>query len=243
MVRAPTASPSVRWLAWQGLTGPWWPVCCRVTAPRWAGPTLPRRPTPCRPGRCGWPPTSTRRCPRRAGWRPATAPWWRPSGRRPAWSPWSWASRTRRLYDLSAQVLGVRPEQTLAIGDRLDTDIAGANAAGMPSLLVLTGVHGVREAARATASERPRYLATDLRALADPYAEAVRSGDGWSCGGARAEVGVDGTVHAGRRGIARRAAALRGRSAVGRGRRTAPSCPALTTRRGTGWSMRWPGEV
>ena len=99
------------------------------------------------------------------------------------------------LYDLSAQVLGVGPEQTLAIGDRLDTDIAGANAAGMPSLLVLTGVHGVREAARATAPERPRYLATDLRALADPYAEAVRSGDGWSCGGARAEVGVDGTVH------------------------------------------------
>ena len=99
------------------------------------------------------------------------------------------------LYDLSAQVLGVGPEQTLAIGDRLDTDIAGANAAGMPSLLVLTGVHGVREAARATASERPRYLATDLRALADPYAEAVRSGDGWSCGGVRAEVSVDGTVH------------------------------------------------
>ena len=99
------------------------------------------------------------------------------------------------LYDLSAQVLGVGPEQTLAIGDRLDTDIAGANAAGMPSLLVLTGVHGVREAARATVPERPRYLATDLRALADPYAEAVRSGDGWSCGGARADVGVDGTVH------------------------------------------------
>ncbi len=99
------------------------------------------------------------------------------------------------LYDLSAQVLGVGPEQTLAIGDRLDTDIAGANAAGMPSLLVLTGVHGVREAARATAAERPRYLAMDLRALADPYAEAVRSGDGWSCGGGRAEVGVDGTVH------------------------------------------------
>lgn len=99
------------------------------------------------------------------------------------------------LYDLSAQVLGVGPEQTLAIGDRLDTDIAGANAAGMPSLLVLTGVHGVREAARAAGAERPRYLAMDLRALAEPYSEAVPSGDGWSCGGARAEVGVDGIVH------------------------------------------------
>jgi HAD superfamily hydrolase (TIGR01450 family) len=99
------------------------------------------------------------------------------------------------LYDLSAQVLGVAPDETLAIGDRLDTDIAGANAAGMPSLLVLTGVHGLREAARATAAERPRYLAMDLRALAEPYAEAVPSGGGWSCGGARAELGEDGTVH------------------------------------------------
>ena len=35
----------------------------------------------------------------------------------------------------------------------------------------------------------------DLRALAEPYTEPVPSGDGWSCGGARAEVGEDGTVH------------------------------------------------
>ena len=141
------------------------------------------------------------------------------------------------LYDLSAQVLGVGPEQTLAIGDRLDTDIAGANAAGMPSLLVLTGVHGVREAARATAAERPRYLATDLRAVGRP----VRRG-----GAVRRWVVVWGSPGRGgrrrhsaprRRGIARRAAALRGRSAVGRGRH-GHRCPALTTRRGTGSRCR-----
>ena len=98
------------------------------------------------------------------------------------------------LYDLSARVLGVTAEQTLAIGDRLDTDIAGANAAGMPSLLVLTGVHGLRDLALAAKAERPRYVAMDLRALHEPYAEAVQERGGWSCGDARAEADGHGMV-------------------------------------------------
>ncbi|KUI41984.1 HAD family hydrolase [Mycobacterium sp. IS-1590] len=56
----------------------------------------------------------------------------------------------------------------LVIGDRLDTDIAGANAAGLPSLLVLTGVSTAVDLVRAQASERPTYLAADLRALSAP---------------------------------------------------------------------------
>jgi glycerol-1-phosphatase len=98
------------------------------------------------------------------------------------------------LYDLSARVLGVTAEQTLAIGDRLDTDIAGANAAGMPSLLVLTGVHGLREVALAAAAERPRYVAMDLRALHEPYVEAVQERGAWRCGEARAEADGRGMV-------------------------------------------------
>jgi HAD superfamily hydrolase (TIGR01450 family) len=98
------------------------------------------------------------------------------------------------LYDLSARVLGVTAEQTLAIGDRLDTDIAGANAAGMPSLLVLTGVHGLREVALAATAERPRYVAMDLRALHEPYTEAVQERGGWRCGEARVEADGHGTV-------------------------------------------------
>ena len=86
------------------------------------------------------------------------------------------------LYDLSARVLGTLPQETLAIGDRLDTDIAGARAAGMPSLLVLTGVHGVRECGVGRAPERPRYIAMDLRALDAPYVDPVGDGavDLWS---------------------------------------------------------------
>jgi HAD superfamily hydrolase (TIGR01450 family) len=55
----------------------------------------------------------------------------------------------------------------LVIGDRLDTDIAGANAARLPSLLVLTGVSTARDAVHAPAGQRPTYLGRDLRALHD----------------------------------------------------------------------------
>lgn len=63
----------------------------------------------------------------------------------------------------------------LVVGDRLDTDIAGANAAGLPSLLVLTGVSTAADLIRARTSERPTYLAADLRSL-DAAADALRIG-------------------------------------------------------------------
>jgi HAD superfamily hydrolase (TIGR01450 family) len=55
----------------------------------------------------------------------------------------------------------------LVIGDRLNTDIAGANAAGLPSLLVLTGVSTAEDAIFAPAQQRMTYIANDLRALLD----------------------------------------------------------------------------
>lgn len=53
----------------------------------------------------------------------------------------------------------------LVVGDRLDTDIAAANAAGLPSLMVLTGASSARDAVGAIAEQRPTYLGHDLRAL------------------------------------------------------------------------------
>jgi glycerol 3-phosphatase-2 len=55
----------------------------------------------------------------------------------------------------------------LVIGDRLDTDIAGANAAGLPSMLVLTGVSTAADMVRADAESRPTYVGADLRSLYD----------------------------------------------------------------------------
>ena len=53
----------------------------------------------------------------------------------------------------------------LVVGDRLDTDIAGANAAGLPCLLVLCGVSTAGDTVRAAAGERPNYIGADLRSL------------------------------------------------------------------------------
>jgi glycerol-1-phosphatase len=53
----------------------------------------------------------------------------------------------------------------LVIGDRLDTDIAGANAAGLPSMMVLTGVNSARDAVHAGRGQRPTYIGYDLRSL------------------------------------------------------------------------------
>jgi phosphoglycolate/pyridoxal phosphate phosphatase family enzyme len=54
---------------------------------------------------------------------------------------------------------------TLIVGDRLDTDIMGANRAGMDSLLVLTGVATAEAARAATAQERPTFVAKNLSGL------------------------------------------------------------------------------
>jgi HAD superfamily hydrolase (TIGR01450 family) len=55
---------------------------------------------------------------------------------------------------------GGRP---LLVGDRLDTDIAGAAGLGWDSMLVLTGISSAAEATASAA--RPTFIADDLRAL------------------------------------------------------------------------------
>jgi glycerol-1-phosphatase len=68
----------------------------------------------------------------------------------------------------------------LVIGDRLDTDIEGANAAELPSLMVLTGVNTARDAVYAEPARRPTYIAHDLRSLhQDGELLAVRPQPGW----------------------------------------------------------------
>jgi glycerol 3-phosphatase-2 len=101
------------------------------------------------------------------------------------------------LYDLSVVALGTSIDRTLAIGDRLDTDIVGAAAAGMSSLFVFGGVHGWVDVAGAGPDARPRYLATDLRSLHSAYAEPVQDPDEparWLCGEADAWVSAPGDL-------------------------------------------------
>lgn len=50
------------------------------------------------------------------------------------------------LYQFSIERLGTRPEETLAVGDRLETDILGGQRTGCPTVLVLSGVTSPEEA-------------------------------------------------------------------------------------------------
>jgi len=78
----------------------------------------------------------------------------------------------------------------LFIGDRLDTDIAGAQASGIRSALVLTGVDRPKHVLAAPANARPTYILSDLRELHEPYPETKVKGDVTSVGGA--SVCIDG---------------------------------------------------
>lgn len=56
-------------------------------------------------------------------------------------------------------------QRPLAVGDRLDTDIEGANAAGMPTLQVLTGVSGPLSLIEAPKEQRPTYIGETMADL------------------------------------------------------------------------------
>ncbi|MBX9245286.1 HAD-IIA family hydrolase [Actinotalea ferrariae] len=90
------------------------------------------------------------------------------------------------MFTLAAQRRGAaRP---LVVGDRLDTDLGGARAAGMPGLHVLTGVSSARDAVLAVPGERPAFLGADLRSLHVSHAAPVPEDGWWACGGAAATV-------------------------------------------------------
>lgn len=72
-------------------------------------------------------------------------------------------------------------ERPLVVGDRLDTDIEAAMLAGLPSLLVFTGVANATDLLAAPASRRPTYISFDLRGLVDVdlVAEIATGHPGW----------------------------------------------------------------
>ncbi|SFB23633.1 Haloacid Dehalogenase Superfamily Class (subfamily) IIA [Amycolatopsis marina] len=65
----------------------------------------------------------------------------------------------------TAAATAVRATSALVVGDRLDTDIAGASAAGLDALAVLSGVATPRTLLTAAEGLRPRYLAEHLSAV------------------------------------------------------------------------------
>ena len=94
----------------------------------------------------------------------------------------------RPIFDEAVDRFGAR--HPLFIGDRLDTDIAGAQAAGIDSVLVLTGVDRPKHVLAAPTTSRPTFIVGDLRELHEPYPETIVDGDVTTVGDA--SVRIDG---------------------------------------------------
>jgi 4-nitrophenyl phosphatase len=66
----------------------------------------------------------------------------------------------KAIFELAAKQLNASPDEILSIGDRLDTDVLGAQRFGCHSGLVLSGVTSAVEASRW--SPQPEIIASDL---------------------------------------------------------------------------------
>lgn len=96
------------------------------------------------------------------------------------------------MYRLAVERRGA--QRPLVVGDRLDTDLGGARAAGYPGLHVFTGVSDARDAVLAAPGERPTYLSVDLRGLLEPHPAPTAGPDAWWTCGARAARVDDGEL-------------------------------------------------
>ena len=82
------------------------------------------------------------------------------------------------IYEEAVSRLG--GSKALFLGDRLDTDILGANRAGIDSALVLTGIDTAKRVLAANPDSRPTYLLDNLSQLDEPYPEVLESAEGGS---------------------------------------------------------------
>ena len=105
------------------------------------------------------------------------------------------------MYIKAAERAGAK--RPLVVGDRLDTDLGGARAAGFPGLLVFTGVSQALDALRAAPGERPCFIGDSISALGEVH-PAPEFRDGWwwvAASAARVEAG--GLEFSGDRGMDR----------------------------------------
>ncbi len=67
------------------------------------------------------------------------------------------------MFEMALERLGVHPHESLVVGDNLHTDVAGAKAAGIASVLVMNGVTSTR--ALAAHPQKPTWAVSSLEEL------------------------------------------------------------------------------
>lgn len=79
-------------------------------------------------------------------------------------------------------------KSAIYVGDRLDTDVLGANKAGLGSALVMTGVTTRKELLAARADSRPAFILATLKDLRGPYLSPSKTKRGYKLGNAEVEL-------------------------------------------------------
>ena len=67
------------------------------------------------------------------------------------------------MYQQAMTLLGTKPEETVAIGDRLETDILGAVRTGIDSIMVLTGISSEEDLKKS--DYQPTWVMQDIIAI------------------------------------------------------------------------------
>ncbi|NOQ81397.1 MAG: HAD-IIA family hydrolase [Methylophaga sp.] len=75
------------------------------------------------------------------------------------------------LYQQALEMLGTTPQNTIALGDRLNTDILGAVNAGLRSILVLTGISSEEDIA--DVSYKPTWVMADIKAVSSVLRQSI----------------------------------------------------------------------
>lgn len=75
------------------------------------------------------------------------------------------------MLQQAMQRLGAKPQETVLIGDRVDTDVLGGHRAGIATIMVLTGISSEEDAA--ACEIRPTFIFADLPTLLKAWKEAL----------------------------------------------------------------------
>lgn len=90
------------------------------------------------------------------------------------------------IYKTAVDHFGAR--RAIFVGDRIDTDIRGANRAGMDSVLVMTGISTRKEVLGVKPEDRPTFIIGTMAELLKDYDLPKKTKRGFACKDAEVEL-------------------------------------------------------